>query len=128
MPYKDKKKQREYQRVWKDARRKKWLAENGPCVKCGSWRELEVDHIDPKTKTMHRLWTYSEARRIAELAKCQILCRSCHKKKTFVDFGWGKHGATRYRCGCRCDICRAAHAARVRKWKRAQRLKAKAEM
>jgi len=64
------------------SRRRQWLKENGPCVECGSWERLEVDHRDPRTKTSHNIWSWSDAKRIAELAKCQVLCRSCHKRKS----------------------------------------------
>lgn len=82
MPYKNKIKQREYQSTWLQARRVKWLAENGPCVLCKSDLDLEVDHIDRDTKVEHRIWSWSAERREAELKKCQVLCRSCHLEKT----------------------------------------------
>ena len=63
-------------------RREKWLKDNGPCVKCGSSKNLEVDHRDPKKKVHHSIWTWSDKRREAELKKCQVLCRKCHKKKS----------------------------------------------
>ena len=28
-------------------RRQEWLSDNGPCVSCGTWDNLEIDHIDP---------------------------------------------------------------------------------
>ena len=69
--------------------RDKWLLENGPCQKCGSWDNLEVDHIDPSTKDPlvgypcpQSFWTWSPERRAVELAKCQVLCTNCHKIKT----------------------------------------------
>lgn len=72
---------RAYQKSWIKNRRDQWIAENGPC-KCGSDDRLQVDHIDPKTKTTHRIWSWSEERRKSELLKCQVLCYSCHKKKS----------------------------------------------
>ena len=61
----------------------------GKCVKCGcdDPNQLEFDHIDASTKTIHI------SRRIAraietileEIEKCQLLCNECHKAKTF---GW----------------------------------------
>ena len=70
-----------YEKVVK-GRRKDWIEANGPCAKCGSWDRLEVDHIDPSTKVSHNVWGWSETRRLEELAKCQVLCYSCHKEKT----------------------------------------------
>ncbi|MEM1416560.1 MAG: HNH endonuclease [Myxococcota bacterium] len=52
------------------------------CVKCGSVERLELDHIDPAQKVTHSIWSWSQARREAEIAKCQVLCRRCHKRKT----------------------------------------------
>ena len=76
---------KKYQREWLRKKRAKWLKENGPCVTCGSNEKLEVDHIDPKTKTTHSFWSWSDLRRNEELKKCQVLCRACHKIKTKKD-------------------------------------------
>lgn len=87
---------REYQRRWREknkgyhaayqAKRKSlWFAENGPCKSCGSWSNLEVDHVDPKTKVTHNVWCWPEPRRLVELAKCQVLCSECHTRKTIAD-------------------------------------------
>jgi 5-methylcytosine-specific restriction endonuclease McrA len=69
---------REYQLRWIHARRAAWLAENGPCVRCGSTDQLEVDHRDRREKVMQTraLWSLAPTNpaRIAELAKCQVLC------------------------------------------------------
>jgi len=75
-------KKREYQRQWMAARRAEWFAENGPCALCGSWDDLELDHVDPATKVHHVVWSWSKARREAELAKCRALCETCHKAKS----------------------------------------------
>lgn len=64
------------------ARRAEWLRVNGPCQICRSKKDLEVDHIDPSTKVSHRIWGWRGERRNLELAKCQVLCKRCHKKKT----------------------------------------------
>jgi hypothetical protein len=102
---------REYRRRWcrEDVRRKRaaWLQENGPCRLCGSTERLEVDHVDPATKVR----TWALARREAELAKCQVLCHTCHLEKTKAQFrrplvhgtndGYASHG-------CRCVWCRVA--------------------
>ena len=36
------------------ARKKQWFNENGPCRICGSSFKLELDHIDPETKELHK--------------------------------------------------------------------------
>jgi hypothetical protein len=66
-------------------RRKKWFEENGPCVDCGSWERLELDHEDPAQKVSNQVWSWSDAKRTAELAKCKPRCYWCHKKKTATD-------------------------------------------
>lgn len=74
------------------AARNAWLAEHGPCVKCGSTERLELDHKDPATKIDHKVWTWSPTRRDVELAKCQVLCFICHRLKTNEERGWKLHG------------------------------------
>ena len=44
---------RRYQREWMQRRRQAWLAENGPCVRCGSWDRLEVDHAQQLVGMLH---------------------------------------------------------------------------
>lgn len=63
-------------------RRLAWLKKNGPCTKCGSNKDLEVDHINPSTKIGHNFWSWSKPRRDAEAIKCQALCSVCHRKKS----------------------------------------------
>ena len=86
MPYVDPKKQREAQHQWYLAvvkeRKAAWILANGPCKKCGSADELEVDHIDPSKKVSHNIWSWAKKRRLSELAKCQVLCHDCHAEKT----------------------------------------------
>lgn len=82
MPYKNIEKQRNWQLIWIKKRRIQWLTQNGPCKQCGSWKQLEVDHIKPETKINHRIWSWAKARRLKELAKCQVLCKKCHRIKS----------------------------------------------
>ena len=87
------------------------------CEWCGSTVDLELHHIDPSTKLGHNIWSWSEKARKNEIAKCIVLCKKCHhdyhNKKRI------KHGISRYKKGCRCDVCRKAksinNAKRVRK-------------
>lgn len=109
--------QRRYQRDWVANRRDAWFAENGPCVNCGSWEQLELDHIDPKTKVTSHVWSWSEKRRIEELAKCQVLCSVCHLRKTKAERKPTLIHGTYYgynKARCRCDACRTAFAVRMR--------------
>lgn len=82
----------------------------GECVECSSKYRLEFDHIEPSKKSydiMKNIWkSYGELER--ELAKCQILCKSCHIKKTKRDNGQlekAEHGSpgmyNNYKCRCR---------------------------
>lgn len=103
-------------------RRDEWLSENGPCVRCGSWKQLEIDHKNPEEKsprlggaskraTSH-IWLWKKEDREAELAKCQVLCNSCHKQKNIEDYEKAfpqVHGTWqsyfRKSNPCRCDAC-----------------------
>lgn len=82
MPYKDPELQRTYQSAWLRRRRNEWLLANGPCIDCGSWDELEVDHVDAKAKVSHRVWSWTLLKRQAELLKCVVRCATCHATKT----------------------------------------------
>jgi 5-methylcytosine-specific restriction endonuclease McrA len=85
----DKKKYNEYMR-WKileryHARRDAALeALGGKCTRCGTIANLQFDHIDRHTKEfpVSKMWSLSEKRFWAEIAKCQILCNECHKIKS----------------------------------------------
>lgn len=110
---------RKYQREWMKKRREAWILENGPCVDCNSWENLEVDHDDPSTKIMNpsQIWSLSESKRQAELAKCKVRCHSCHQIQTLLTLvkDLPPHG-TRKRYNsitgpCRCADCKSAHAA-----------------
>ena len=116
-------------------RRAAWLNANGPCGACGSGDELEVDHVDPSTKGpelrggrgTYQIWSWSAERLRAELAKCQVLCEECHLKKSIAEGSVHAeaHGTeSRYRKGCKCDECRAAHAARMRHYRENRRARA----
>ena len=82
MPYKDKQKHTQYQIQWKKKRRDAWFEENGPCIECGSWENLELDHVDHTTKVSHNIWSWADERRLEELAKCVARCRPCHIEKS----------------------------------------------
>lgn len=93
MPYKDPERQRKAQREWMARRKAQWIEENGPCASCGSSEDLQVDHIDPSKKISHACWSWSEQRRLAELAKCQVLCAPCHLRKSLRERAKGEaHG------------------------------------
>jgi 5-methylcytosine-specific restriction endonuclease McrA len=81
MVYKDKEKKKKYQRDWVAYRRDCYFADKS-CTQCGSTEKLELDHIEQKGKVTSSIWSWSKVMREKELAKCQVLCHDCHKKKT----------------------------------------------
>ncbi len=91
--------------------RRLWALEllGGRCVSCRTREELEFDHVNPATKSFNigqHLGKYSEKKLEEELAKCQLLCKDCHRKKT----GVAEHGTRPcYTGGCRCEACTEAN-------------------
>ena len=74
----------------KEKRRKKRLQEmkdklGNKCVKCGATKNLQFDHIDPKTKCFNVNPQDSWEKTLPELYKCQLICGSCHLEKTMTD-------------------------------------------
>lgn len=115
MTYKDPEKKRKYQRKWIARRRQNYFL-GKECSQCGSVSGLQIDHINPKDKITNSVWSWSEERRQKELAKCQILCEKCHLEKTIKELSTAVHGgdgATLYRSGCRCPLCREAQRKRI---------------
>lgn len=88
---------RAYQREWVAKRRAEYFADKC-CARCSSTENMELDHIDPRQKVSNSIWSWSAERRNIELAKCQILCRPCHVKKT-VEQLILTHGFQAYRHG-----------------------------
>lgn len=103
-------------------RRNDWFELNGPCVICGSWNELQVDHKDYRNKSFNIDWRESKIKLEKELAKCQVLCYDCHRKKTNSELTIRRSGrnnpryvSIKIRHGtitgyqnkkCRCNICK----------------------
>ena len=109
-----------YMKTWYDRRHAEATETlGGQCSYpgCDKTEDLQFDHIDPATKSMTiaKMWTASETKFQAELAKCQLLCPSHHLEKTLAEKGQksarGTHGTiTAYRwCGPpKCEACKAA--------------------
>jgi hypothetical protein len=64
------------------------------CAMCGATEDLHFDHIDPNTKTAS-VGTLATSNGFdicyQEALKCQLLCKSCHHKKTLIN---GEHIST----------------------------------
>jgi 5-methylcytosine-specific restriction endonuclease McrA len=119
MPFKYAEDRRAYALRWIQQRRADWIREHGLCAVCGSSDRLQVDHIDPSKKLTHKVWSWSLARRLKELEKCQVLCEKHHKQKTAKYRARALfHGnASMYRKGCRCDLCREAASTQKAEWR-----------
>lgn len=98
---------RTYQNNWLKKRRQEWIEKNGPCKSCGSWENLEIDHINPLEKEIKAssLWSLKKASRDKELTKCQVLCKSCHFQKTNNEAKTFGHGTPIKYAACNCVIC-----------------------
>jgi 5-methylcytosine-specific restriction endonuclease McrA len=96
-----------YQNKWLHNRRTEWIKANGPCKKCSTWNNLEVDHIDPSKKQMRIavIWSRKKEVRDAELSKCQVLCKSCHFEKTAKENKEFGHGTPVKYATCDCVVC-----------------------
>ncbi len=73
-----------YHREYKARHRREAVAMlGGVCAHpdCEETETLQFDHINPDKKTCHRIWSWSRARRLAEIAKCQLLCYYHHVEK-----------------------------------------------
>jgi hypothetical protein len=101
----------------------------GECVNCGSTERLEFDHINKDRLTNYRCITaFVDAkweRVLVELKKCQLLCKSCHCKKSAAERGRGnlRHGeSSRWRMGCRCETCTDGNKSRMKEYHRRRKL------
>lgn len=95
----------------------------GVCIDCGTTEELELDHAIAADKSfpIGTMWSISEVRFQAELAKCVLRCHPHHVEKSLregdipsVEHGGGVSG----RKNCPCELCRAKKAEYNREYKR----------
>jgi 5-methylcytosine-specific restriction endonuclease McrA len=128
MPYNDPEKQRESNTRWRATCREFFVDYMGRvCNHCGDTDgPFDFDHINPADKkySINTIITRKKEFVFEELAKCQLLCKKCHKDKTAKDrrAHITEHGIySMYKIGCRCQPCKDANAAR----KRTQRAKNK---
>jgi len=79
MPYKNPAVQLAYQREWMASRRQEALEARGnACQRCTATDRLEFHHRDPAEKVSHRIFSRRWERIHTELAKCDLLCSTCH--------------------------------------------------
>lgn len=64
-----------------------YLSESGGCVDCGETDivVLEFDHLDSSNKeanisNVYKSWKWE--RTLSEIAKCDVVCANCHRKRT----------------------------------------------
>ncbi len=62
------------------------LAKNVPCADCGGQFPpecMDFDHVSgDKVGDLSNMWSFGEARLIAEIAKCELVCANCHRTRT----------------------------------------------
>ena len=86
----------------------------GRCVKCGAIDKLELDHINASEKNIDigKCMLHGSLIIAGEIDKIQLLCATCHDKKSLVDLGYratkntkihGTMSSIRY---CKCSICK----------------------
>ena len=66
-----------------------------PCVDCGEADPtvLEFDHRNPSDKSYgiaNRLGRSPWETLLEEIAKCDVVCANCHRRRTAIQFGWLK--------------------------------------
>lgn len=98
----------------------------GKCIHCGKTEDLELDHIDPKTKSFEigKLWSVAEVGFWAEVKKCQLLCKAAHADKSIIDSGKKSaketHGTLSSYRYCKCTECKEAKSKHSREQRRAK--------
>lgn len=90
----------------------------GKCAECGSTEGLELDHIDPSTKTVEvsRFCSMSRVRFLEELKLCQLLCNEHHKQKSIQEQSVEHGGGLSGKKNCPCELCKARKSEYMRNW------------
>lgn len=70
-----------------------------PCLECGEDDVivLDFDHRDPATKTSsisELACRVGQQKLLAEIAKCDVLCANCHRRKTARQLGHSRYKIT----------------------------------
>lgn len=64
----------------------RWLRSQ-PCWDCGCeyhFSAVDFDHRGNKVFTLSRCISYSWARLVEEVLKCDVVCANCHRKRTWM--------------------------------------------
>lgn len=113
----------QYMRTYRETRRRQARQLlGGKCTQCGAAENLEFDHIDPgsKVKAIASMLTASKQNFLAEVQKCQLLCKAHHQEKSRAAYTKNfRHGTERcYReAKCRCTTCVTEQRERRRRWR-----------
>lgn len=114
----------EYDRDRYEAAKRKLIGLlGGKCAKCNTTEDLQFDHVSRALKefTITARWNRGDAELAAELAKCQLLCRLCHRQKTSSEIGVEHGGGVSGKRNCPCEPCRARKREYNREWKHRRR-------
>lgn len=65
------------------------LKDNQKCMDCNvsyAYYQLDYDHRDPSKKLDHvgMLISYGRTKVLEEIAKCDLVCKNCHAKRTYL--------------------------------------------
>ncbi len=81
--------------IWLRIRQLVWEYLNShPCVDCGEKDPivLEFDHIRDKKSNISELTKDASLNKVVEeIAKCEVRCANCHRRKTANYLGWYKY-------------------------------------
>jgi len=77
-------------------RHRRWQAlllqylEEHPCVDCGEDDVvvLEFDHLRDKARGISKMRNHRWESVLAEIAKCEVVCANCHRRRTARRGGW----------------------------------------
>ena len=69
-----------------------------PCVDCGETDPvvLEFDHLDEKLASICLLLSQAATSKAikAEIARCEVVCTNCHRRRTATRAGWRRAAAS----------------------------------
>lgn len=120
-----------YKKKRYDERKIKLLKMYGEkCNECGSNKNLEFHHVDPKTKLFDvttslgsRSWKVIEN----EVKKCKLICKNCHQLENIIQAGnqtaFGTHGTLSSYRWCKCLECKKAMSDWLKKYNKERKLK-----